>query len=444
MAQERSFRLFSGKGKYCQVDRHKDPFITWMDALVGLLLVICPILQNYRGLLVDARATVLVLLVPYLLWAFWKKNRINWVLVVPLIGYGILKIFAGGTSIVEIGREGLMCFYLLAVASEVVDTKKFTQMATVVALLASALIIVQYICYYIFDYHLQLVPTGLFLDSSEQWEGLAETGLIGITGKNLKFYRPSSFFLEPSHMAIYCIPTLLLLLLTPKMTKKRMIMAVVITVGIMASTSGMGIVLSMGLWFLYFALYFCEDRKTRSITIGRLKVNIINVVFVGALLVLFILMYLFVDVFRNSINRIFVNTDGSSALAGRTKSGANILRNKMGFLDFLLGKRNPGPEADWYMSAFYGTIYDYGIFAFVLSYVFYVYSLFKLKRQYFWMALMILGLSYFSVHTHGSSYMLYFCTFLLCGYSAQRVQAPFDLELQIHPFGPIKKRKDNS
>lgn len=423
-------------------------WIDFFDSLFVYLLAVCPILQNYQGLLVDARATVFVVFFPYVIARFWINNRANWLIILPLIAFSFYKIIDGGTGIVEIGREGLMCLYLLAAASGVIDTKKFFRCVISVSAIASVLIIIQYLCYYLCGFHLQLVPTSLFLDSSEQWIGMAKTGVISITGSILSFYRPSSFFLEPAHMALYCTPAVLLLLLTPGMNKVRAALAVLISIGVVASTSGMGIMLCLGLWFLFFAFYFCSDREATPISIGKLKIKgftikgftirPINILFIVSLLILVVLLYLFVDVFRSSINRILFRVDGYNAISGRTRSGAHAVSKLKGW-DLILGKQNPGSEADWYMSAFYGTIYDYGLVGLVLSYLFYLYSVVKLKRQYFWMALMILGLSYFSVHTHGSSYLLFYCTMLLAGHLAGGTEDPGKLALRIHPLGLIKK-----
>lgn len=424
----------------------------WLEALDWLcvfLLVMCPILQNYRGPVVDARATVLVVFAPYILARFWMKNQVNWLLILPVLCFGLYKIIDGGTSVNEIGREGLMCLYLLAAASGIIDTKKFFRIMIAVASAASVLILVQYFCYYVCGFHLQLVPTSLFLSKSEQWVGMAQTGKISITGKTMKMYRPSSFFLEPAHMALFCTPAVLYLLLTPGMTKLRAALAMLISVGVMASTSGLGIMLCLGLWFLYFALYFGENGAS-ELTIGKLKLRGIsfrgvtlrpvNLLLIGALLVAVVLMYLFVDVFQSSINRMFFSGDGYNAISGRTHAGAYAVAKLKGW-DLILGKLNPGSEADWYMSAFHGTIYDYGLVGMVLSYIFYVVSALTLKRQHRWMVLAILGLSFFSVHTHGSAYLLYFCIILMAGHFEGGTENPFGLALRIHPLGLLEKRK---
>jgi len=434
-----------------------------LDTLCAILLALCPLLQNYKGIFVDARATALIILAPYILIRFWLENKVNWWLVLPLICFGVCKIFDDGTSIAELGREGLVCLFLLAAASGVVNTKVFIRAITSIALVASALILIQYVCYYIFDFHLQLAPTSLFLKSSQQWVGLAQTGKISILGNPMKMYRPSAFFLEPAHMAIYCTPSVLFLLLKPNFSKRRGIAAAIVTLGVFACTSGLGIVLCVGIWFLFLAFYFGETFGDKPISLGKIKIKgisikefsfkgipfgkkriaafkfkgyyfrPINVAFVLSMFVALILAYICVPVFRNSINRIIFTNGGYNAIAGRTNSGMKAVAGLQGF-EWLVGKAVPGPESEKYMSAFYQMIYKYGLIGFGLSYVFYVTSLIKLKREYFWMALMVLGLSYFSVHTHGSAYLLFFCFLLLEGHKTCGTDDPKNLAISIHPL----------
>lgn len=443
----------------------------WMyyaDYLCVWLLVLCPLLQHYRGLVVDARATAMVLVAPYVLVRLWMKNTVRFKIVLPMIVYGIFRIIHGGFAFSDIGREGLVCFFLVAVESGIIDTKRFFRALTVVSVAASVVIIVQYICYYVFGFHLQVVVTDWFLKSSEQWIGLAQTGAVSITGKPTNFYRPSAFFLEPSHMALYCTPAVLLLLLSPGMTKLRLVLAALVSVGVVASTSGMGIVMCVGLWLLYLTFYCGEGSENKSIGIGKLRIKgfkakdihfkgfswkfikikpftwkgftlrPINVVMIGGLMLLVVLMYLFVDVFRSSINRILFTDGGYNAILGRTKVGAYVVGN-MDAIDLIFGERNPGKEADWYMSAFFDVIYRYGLIGFVLSYVFYTVTLFKVKREYRWMALLVLGLSFFSVHTHGSAFMPYLCTVLLAGRMDVATDRDLFPALQLHPIRWIRK-----
>ena len=444
----------------------KSDILTILDTACACLLALCPFLQHYQGVMVDSRATVLLILVPYLLARMFQLNRVVWLPVLPLILFSLVKIVDKGTNVAELGREGMVCLVFLAAVSGAVDVKKVLTAMTVLATVGCGLILVQTVCYYLLDYHIQLIPTQMFLSSSDQWMGMAETGKISILGNPMNMYRPSAIFMEPSHAAIYSTPPLLMLLLSPGFNWRRCLAAVIITAGVVASTSGLGIVLCMGLWFLYLALYCGEGGENKPIlfikgfsikeihckgiaikgkrygafTIPGVTIRPINIVVVIALFVAAVLMYFFVDVFQNAINRILFSEDGYNAIDGRTSSGMLAVSKLVGS-EWLTGKAVEGTEASWYMSGFFESMYKYGLIGTVISYVFYVNSLCKLKRQYCWFALLLLGLSYFTNHTHGSAFMLLFCVLLLGGYREQRADNLNHLSLRFRPFG-FERRKE--
>lgn len=437
-----------------------------LDSVCALLLVLCPFLQHYQGIMVDSRATVLLILAPYLMLRLWQQNRVMWMPVVPLILFSAVKILDDGIGFAEVGREGLVCLVFLAAISGVIDFKAFTRAWIAVAAVGCVLILVQYVCYYALDFHLQLIPTQLFREGSDQWMGLAETGKISILGNPTKTYRPSSIFMEPSHMALFCVPAQLMLLFSPGVTWRRFALAVLLTVGVVASTSGLGIVLCMGLWFVYMALFCGESMGDKPIlfikgftiperqfkgvpikgkrygafTFRGLTVRPINIVLVGSLFLVAVLMYAFVEVFRDSINRILFSQDGYNAISGRTNSGM-LAVSKLQGSEWLWGKAVEGSEANGYMSGLFESLYEYGIVGAAISYAFYVLSAVKLRRQYSWFALLMLGLSCFTNHTHGSAFMMIFCIYLLSGYVEGGLQDPKGRSLRIHPLGWFDKKK---
>lgn len=445
----------------------KNDIVTVLDGVVALLLVLCPFLQHYQGILADSRATVLLMVAPYLVIRLWQTNRVMWVPVVPLVLFSLCKIVDGGTGVSELGREVLVCLVFLAAISGIVDFKAFVRAWIAVAAVGCVLILVQYVCYYVLDFHLQLIPTQLFREGSDQWMGLAETGKISILGNPTKTYRPSSIFMEPSHMALYCVPAQLMLLFSPGLNWRRFALAVLMTVGVVASTSGLGIVLAMGLWFVYLALFCGEklgdkpilfikgftirerqfkgvkikDKRYGACTVPGWTVRPINIVLVGSLLLAAVLMYAFVEVFRDSINRILFSQDGYNAVSGRTSSGILAISKLQGS-EWLIGKAVEGSEANGYMSGLFESIYKYGLLGAAVSYAFYVISAFKLKRQYCWFALLMLGLSCFTNHTHGSAFMMIFCVYLLGGYRECGMEDPKNRSLRIHPFGWFDKKKE--
>ncbi len=90
----------------------------------------------------------------------------------------------------------------------------------------------------------------------------------------------------------------------------------------------------------------------------------------------------------------------------------------------LTGKAGLINDIDFYLSGFFSTYIRWGIIGLVLTYWYYAQGLFRLKNAYFWITVIILGISYFTAHTHGTFYMLYYVMFLSMGYSLNAKKSP--------------------
>lgn len=386
-----------------------------LDSCCAFLLMLCPILQHYKGLLIDASSDLMILCFPYVLVRmaskkYWLKRS-----VLSLIVFGLYVIANAGFALKIMGRELILIFYYMAVSNGSLDRRAMMRIAKGVAIVASVAVMVQYFCYYVLGFHLRMVPSSLLLSSANQWIRLTQTGRVSVLGKMMSFYRPSAFFLEPSHMAIYCSPVLALLLLSPEMNRKRMRQCVLISAGILLSTSGLGIGVTVALWALYAGLYVGKRRRNSKSSIKDL-LRPKNLLLITALIGLLVLLYFGVSFFRSSINRIFISASGgNNAIQGRTSTGMRAMRMLSG-TKLLIGMRNSIDLSNWNMSGFFYTVFQYGLIGGVLNYVFYVYSLKHLKREYFWLCVMIIVLSFFTVHTYAAFYRMYFVSFLLIGY----------------------------
>ncbi|HML48158.1 MAG TPA: hypothetical protein PKE04_15555, partial [Clostridia bacterium] len=222
-----------------------------IDKACAFLLAICPILQHYRGVYNNASSVILILLLPYVFFRFLGKNTRRFAVVLPLVLSGLFETVNHGVTFAKFGREGLLICYFIVALSGVVNVRQFLKVSTYITIAASAVIMLQYACYYVLGFHLKLVPTNLLLDSAEQWIRLAQTGRISVTGAYMDFYRPSAFFLEPSHLALYCCPPIAFLLLSPGMDRWRFRMAILVTLGVFLSTSGLGMAIATAVWLLY-------------------------------------------------------------------------------------------------------------------------------------------------------------------------------------------------
>lgn len=389
----------------------------WTDKIVVFLFAISPILNNYVGPVVNAGITVLILIFPYEVIKLVRAELIPSKavgLVLPLYLYWMFKTVDHGTDVTELGQVLIYMVLVLVFATGCIDPKLLLKYATMVACFASLCIMVQYFTYYILKFHLTLVPTNLLLEGSSQWIQLAQTGRISVTGRTMAFYRPSSFFLEPSHMFVYLCAPLYCAVLSGNF-KRDKFKALLLTAGTVLSTSGMGLMATAIVWGLFFVKNGVNSRRFSFRNLLRKETAIILLLGVIVLVVCFFE----VGFFRQSLLRIFSSGDNySNAIEGRLSAG-NQLLSQFTFKDLLVGISDHYSEVDFHMTAFNATMYKYGIIGTALSYIFYLRCLIDLKDQYFWLAVLLIGVSFFNPHTHGTIYMLYYVTILLNGYKEQ-------------------------
>lgn len=182
------------------------------------------------------------------------------------------------------------------------------------------------------------------------------------------------------------------------------------------STSGMAAAVAIGIWGIYYALY---NSKNGRENIAKLK-NLFsgkNIIILISLLILLIIAYNQVDVFRNMVLRIFSSgsTGSSTAIEGRTRL-ARLLVQGMSGKTLLIGVTENVNEINFNLSGFYATLYKYGVIGLVLSYLFYAPGIFKLKGAGLWTSLIIVIISFFTAHTHGTFYMMYFVIVIMNAY----------------------------
>lgn len=383
----------------------KEKPVSTIEKICVFLLAMTPILQHYVGLIVSASVTLLLVMLPYVAIKLlhtgkFKMRRLS--LVLPLIVSFFYEVAAHGLNVMELGQAVVFSFYFLAIAAGCLSTKHFVKAITAISVAASLCILVQYFCYYILGFHLQMAPTSLFLERSEQWILLAQTGRVSVTGRPIRFYRPSAFFLEPSHMFIYMFAPLILNLLSHNPTKKQLRISMLLTIGMICSTSGMGIAAAAGVWLLFLGK---NSKKNSRLDIRKFfrprsaLILLVLIVFAAGL-------FLFVPFFRNSILRIISSGDDySNAVSGRISGGSYVL-NKLKGVQWLFGASEDTTRLGVNLTGFTSEMYKYGIMGTLISYLFYFQGLLRMKNQYFWVAALTIVMSFFSMHSHGSFFML--------------------------------------
>lgn len=395
------------------------------DKVCAFLLAICPLIQHYIGIYNNAGFTILILLMPYLglrLISAFKRRKINrpcGIAFLLLMLFQVYKMLSHGFGATKILYGVFMIIVFLAVAYGCISVEYLFKYASTIACAAGCLLLLQYVLFYGLGIHLQLVATKLLLPESSSWILLAQTGLYDVTGKPIDMYRPSAFFLEPSHLMIYCFPILCIYLLSPDINRTRFTKAIIVSAALLLSTSGMGIGILGIIWVVFLVMYYNgkDNRNVASIDNVFSKKTALLAVAVAALAVVVVTQ---VDFVRNAIIRIFVSKDGqSTAIDGRIRLAKDLVSGLRGSA-LCFGETDDISNITFNLSGFFSTFYKHGIFGLILSYLFYFYTLFKLKGGYFWISLIIIVISYFTAHTHGTFYMLYYVILLMGGFYSVR------------------------
>ena len=387
------------------------------DGFLLFFVALAPILQHYRVIVFNPS---LVIVSAFAVIAFFRLLSCRIIVnksFLLLLAYGLYASFIHGVNFTYMLREMSQLVVYLAVINGLFDIKKYLKYCRHIAIIATALIILQYICFYIFGFHLQLVAIPLLNPSNEQWFGLVRTGMIGVTGTRLNFYRPSSFFLEPSHFAIFCTPVIVTTLFSRSGDEKRDLkIALFVSLGILLSTSGMGIGVLVFCWGLYLTFFYGRKDEARTIRLPK-SFSARSIFLVMAFLVVLAVLYLAVPFVRHSIQRIFfaVGASNYSAIEGRTVTGRKSLAMLTGIRKFI-GFGDIYDISDWNMATFFFVTFRFGWIGTVLFYAFYVYSAFKLKREAQIMTILFLILSLFTVHMFGAYYKMYYTMIILYGY----------------------------
>ena len=419
-------KIGTGYEEYKQLVPYGRKNNTVFDKLCALLLAIAPILQHYKGLYENAGFTVLLIAFPILTLRFFLNRRIKAVnsrsiiAIIPLLLFELYSVLIHSSSFGRLLYVLFMIWIFVCIASGCVNVAYFMKCATTIVSIATVLLVVQYISHYLLHYTINLRPLNLLVSQNVIWVRHALTYT-----STTRLYRPAAFFLEPSHLFLYSFPLLCILLLTPGMNRWRRNKAIIISIAMLLTTSGFSIVIGLGLWIVYFLLYR-DNQDNRPINLRKVLSGKTFLILI-AILIALILAFLFIPIFRRSVVRIFEDTEGTNAIDGRIRLARNYIQTITGKA-ILIGTPNVTSTLDFNLAGFFATYIKYGIIGLVLSYWFYGRGIIVLKRTYRWMSAIIVLISFFTAHTHGTFYMLYYVVFLMNGYC--RLNIDYDLSIK--------------
>ena len=321
--------------------------IKFSSRLYAILALFLPILMQYKFPILNfSVSTILIcfvgiIILPLIAISFSYKD------VKQIIPLSIFFLFAAFKS--PSANAVLFVFivvHLFFISLGGVELSFIRKGVELISSIASILVIFQTVFYYLTGIHVPLVISDLCIDSARStYNSLISTGISG------DIYRPSAFFLEPAHFSEYCIFGFVSSLFSKK---KNFFKIFLIAIGIVCTTSGIGIALVVLSTFAYLLLHFLGTKNY----LGLIK-------YLLALLFIFLIAYQFPFV-KNAVDRVFV---------GEKNGGMNAFQGRLFWWDVYFGSRKitdfiwgfGGQQLpDNYFTAFMVYIYAYGIVGFLL------------------------------------------------------------------------------
>lgn len=286
-----------------------------LKKIYTIIVLSLPILSQYKSMIPGFSISdfmlllIMSLIIFYLLKEDYKINvRITlkspffWFILYIICGSMLSSITQYYASIADIIIRSIRyIFYILCaffISSIFFDFDYFIKGYKKVAIFATVFIIVQTLLFKFKGYVLMGTIPGLEVNNP----GYSEEAINNLY---TYFYRPSSIFLEPGYYAQYITPYLAYTLFTRNKTfKSKFIEALYLTVGLMLSTSGQGIIIGLFIWGIWFMAGFYNSKSKK-----------INLIFIIGLLgfIVSIFFILRIPIIERSIDRLFGSPTASSS-----------------------------------------------------------------------------------------------------------------------------------
>jgi len=290
--------------------------------------------------LVISLATVLtaVAMIYSIMILMRRKIQVPFAILLPFIAYIVYIMTKSNITF------AVLCFALLinilAMSTKIVNERLLRQIVETISVIAAICVMAQQVIHIATGVHIPLFIGNLFIGELKEQYSVALTTAV-IDG----LYRPSAFFLEPSHFAQYCIIGLGSCLFSEHSNIKK---AVLISLGVFATTSGMGFVVTIAMWGWWYI-------TRKKISIGK-----IIMLAVISLVALFILNH--ISFTQSIISRITADPDSGdyNAIYGRLWWWDTYFGD-FSFSAFMSGFGLDNQPEDAYFTGFMKQLFCYGI-----------------------------------------------------------------------------------
>ncbi|MBK5261642.1 MAG: hypothetical protein JJE17_03590 [Peptostreptococcaceae bacterium] len=355
------------------------------------LVVFLPILSLYKTPVPGFDLGTLVLILSCFLYLLRKRliftqNKFFfiftiYVFIFSLISYLLLKKLNTDTLLIFLRLAKFSLFSIFFMMFDMFDFEFGIIWLKRITLVAVVMIIVQTISVNIFHFY---VPGVIyrFADAqvyADQIQKMKDSGM-----SSLFFFRPSSIFYEPGQFAQYCYVYLCYCLFSEKrISRENLFNSVFISIGLILSTSGQGILILTFFW-IGFGLNNFFSQKFSYFKLFSGIFLLVTIIFAFSVI-------LKLPIFSKSMDRVIDNSSGfhfGVAVYGRFLSYS--LLKDLSLYDFLFGVGFG--NVTMYMPTVSQIIHTSGLFGIVLFFLFLVSSFFKGDSFQKWGIIVFFGL----------------------------------------------------
>jgi len=347
---------------------------TIIGKILAWFIVLWPILSMYispiegMDFFTFTLMGVFLLCLPFLYTRKIRLKKIHYILVVyfayvfffTLINLFLAELFVGRTLILMRMLRFLMnAVVVFILAWNFVDFDYLMRVFRKFCLICTVYIVLQTVVFY--SFRIILPP---FINS------LTRVDYSHVLYTGVSFFRPTSFFFEPAHYSEIMILALTYCLFRSKFGKKPLtIEAMFLTLGLILSTSGIGILAAVFLWLVAVAyrVLIAKDKKQKIIYVGVL-----------ALMGIATIVLMQIPMFQQTIYRL--NQDGLSAMDMRFFGGIGEFSSLSSFgMIFGSGFGNIPQRAYLYFAGIPYVLFTHGILGSLLFFALLVYVFIKAR-----------------------------------------------------------------
>lgn len=365
------------------------------DKIYHICMALLPVLYIYNFPVIHFSVGTILLLVftPHSMIYIFMRNRqyqrIN--LLIFFIFY-LYLIIRGNNDIKNIILMMSAFINICGMVNGSLRGKYFRDIIETFAVISFAVVLVQTLLHYVMHQNISFVFFSLLQNAyKERYSDVVY---------HTALFRPTGFFLEPSHYSEYCLFALISILF-PENENANMKKAIIVAMGIVITTSGMGILFT-GVIFCWYLL----------LNPGNIKVKIKRFFKWGFLLGCMLLLLNFIPFFRSALDRVFSTDDkGYNAVEGRTGHWSEAIRSLHDNAVYI----GHGAEKDFgkYLTGLPDTLYHYGIIGLVLQILIFAFMLLRKVNNYVLCSTVVfLGL-FCAAHLTGTCLQLFYYSFIL-------------------------------